>query len=497
MDGVGGGVAEGRETGGVDDVLSTLDSAHALEGALELIEDLFCWGNVAEVHADSATDKAHAADGGDVGGEDVDGDGRAGGGETDGSVAVVREDTEADSISGASQGKSSLTNSEARGLAGRVLLLVGIELGHLELGELAIAEVELSLADDGLHHTHSLHRELTSSSFAREHDAVSTIEDCIGDICGFSTGGGGVVGHGVEHLRGGDHRDTVLHAVADDVLLEAGHLGGADFDSEITTGDHAGIGDSKDIVKNSNGLGLLDLDDDLGVLLVLLDDVAEVDDVLGLADEGEGEEIDIEVVEDEVGIINILLCESGHGAEVGLRKVHTLVVLHLTTLFNTADKLVGFALIDTEAEETIINKDGLTNLAVCDHLGEFCRNNTRLAGLIGCNNRNLLTSLDCNRTTRESIGTDLGSLEIGNDSDFSTKLFCNTANCCIDLLVEFVITVREIHSNYINTSRNDIGDCFLCLGSGAQGCNNLGEKNIISCRGNSTVLIVRGELLFV
>jgi hypothetical protein len=72
------------------------------------------------------------------------------------------------------------------------------------------------------------------------------------------------------------------------------------FDAEVAAGDHDGIGcrdDSEDVF---DGELVLDLGDDFYIpSIVLIEEIAEGDDILGVADKGEGDPIDSCLESDE------------------------------------------------------------------------------------------------------------------------------------------------------------------------------------------------------
>ena len=69
--------------------------------------------------------------------------------------------------------------------------------------------------------------------------------------------------HAVEHLRGDDHRLPLAAALGDDPLLGHGHLGNVDLHAQVAAGDHHAVGRGHDRRQVFQGLGLLDLGDDV------------------------------------------------------------------------------------------------------------------------------------------------------------------------------------------------------------------------------------------
>ena len=104
--------------------------------------------------------------------------------------------------------------------------------------QLAVVNVNLGLATDTGHHLDSQDREGTCaiisakalnvfqgyvgptlSGLSRQHHTVRSVQDGVGNVGGFGTGGTGIYDHGFQHLGGGD--DVFAHGVtlADHHLL--------------------------------------------------------------------------------------------------------------------------------------------------------------------------------------------------------------------------------------------------------------------------------------
>ena len=154
------------------------------------------------------------------------------------------------------------------------------------------ADLVLGLGDDLGHHGDGFDGIFAGGGFAGEHDGVGAVVDGVGDVGGLGAGGARVLDHGLEHLGGGDDGLAVLGGAADDVLLDGGDFFGRDFDAEVAAGDHDAVGDFEDGVEVLDGLGLFELGDDPGVGVEGGEAVLDVADVVGGADEGDGDGVD-------------------------------------------------------------------------------------------------------------------------------------------------------------------------------------------------------------
>ena len=71
-------------------------------------------------------------------------------------------------------------------------------------------EMRLRYLGNASHYTNSFHRISAGSRFFGEHDTVRAIQDSVGYVRHFGTGGAPVIDHGFEHLGGGDDRLSPL-----------------------------------------------------------------------------------------------------------------------------------------------------------------------------------------------------------------------------------------------------------------------------------------------
>ena len=122
--------------------------------------------------------------------------------------------------------------------------------------------VRLDRGGDPREHRHGLHRVLAGGRLAREHHAVGAVEDGVGDVGGLGARRPAVLGHRLEHLRGGDDR-LALHArEPHQALLDEGDLLDRHLDAEVAAGDHEAVGGGEDLVDVLERARALDLGDD-------------------------------------------------------------------------------------------------------------------------------------------------------------------------------------------------------------------------------------------
>ena len=151
--------------------------------------------------------------------------------------------------------------------------------------EVLVLEGFLNAHCDAVHRGNSLNRIVTGSRLAGEHDGIRTIEDGVADIGDLSTRRTRVALHGVEHLRCDDDRLAGLVALTDDLFLDQRDILCRDLNAEVTTSDHDAVGDFEDCIEVLDAFEVLNLRQDLHVAIVLLDELADGQDILRTLDE--------------------------------------------------------------------------------------------------------------------------------------------------------------------------------------------------------------------
>ncbi len=137
-------------------------------------------------------------------------------------------------------------------------------------------------------------RVLADAGLAGEHDGVRAVEDRVGDVGGLGARRHRARDHRLEHLRRDD--DRLRHAAGelDGVLLHDRHRLERKLDAEVAAGDHDRVERVDDRLEVVDRLRLLDLRDDRDAAPLLLHDLVHADDVVGVAHERQGDEVDAE-----------------------------------------------------------------------------------------------------------------------------------------------------------------------------------------------------------
>ena len=116
---------------------------------------------------------------------------------------------------------------------------------------------------------------------------------------------------------------TVVSMVGWKGGLEQTDLLSRNLDAEITSGNHDAIRDGENVVKVANTLVVLDLRDDLDVLARFTQALADLEDILPLADKRRKHHVDT-VLHAELKVLLVLLRQGGE-VDVDVREIHTLL----------------------------------------------------------------------------------------------------------------------------------------------------------------------------
>ena len=155
-----------------------------------------------------------------------------------------------------------------------------------------------------MHHGDSLLWIAALRCLTRQHDTVSTVEDSVTDVADFSAGWAWVVGHGLEHLSCANDGLAGNVALGDHHLLSDEDLAGWNLDTKVTTSDHDTVSLPQNLVEVVYTLLVLDLGNDLDVLALLAEHLADSSDVASTADERGEDHVDLVLdTELEIGLV--------------------------------------------------------------------------------------------------------------------------------------------------------------------------------------------------
>lgn len=306
-----------------------------------------------------------------------------------------------------------------------------------------------------VHHLDGLDRVGSLGGLSGQHDTVSTIKNGVTDIGHLGSGGSRVVGHGVEHLGGTDDGLSGQVALGDQLLLGNEDLGGGDLDAKISSGNHDTVGLLENLVKVVDTLLVLNLGDDLDALALLTENVSDGLDVVGGSDERGKDDVDT-VLDTKLEVGLVLLGQSGE-IDISAGKVNSLSGRNLTVVESLDLEGLGVNLLeDLEGEDTIVNKDDLSNLNLVDNVGVVDEHDlvVTLVLVLGVGGEEHdVAGLDVPvLLVLGDTGSDLGTLGVkSNGQGSALELLLGLSGVLNDGLVVLVRTVREVHSDNVES----------------------------------------------
>ena len=125
----------------------------------------------------------------------------------------------------------------------------------------ALRVIPFNPPSDCGHRLNGFHRKITHSCLVGQHHCIGAVEDGIGHIADFSPGRTRARGHRIQHLRGGDDRNSKAVGLVNQVLLKQRNLLSRHFHAQIAPGHHHAVTQGENRVDLIDRLELLDLCD--------------------------------------------------------------------------------------------------------------------------------------------------------------------------------------------------------------------------------------------
>lgn len=136
------------------------------------------------------------------------------------------------------------------------------------------------------HGLYTFHAELAVGCFSGKHDSVCPIQNGVGHVRSFCSGGSRVIDHGFHHLCGCYHWFAIGEGLLDHPLLSNEHLLWGNFHTQIASGYHNSICGLKDLVEIVQSFLVLDFGDNLYIRPSRTQDVSDIFDVRSFSCEG-------------------------------------------------------------------------------------------------------------------------------------------------------------------------------------------------------------------
>lgn len=309
-----------------------------------------------------------------------------------------------------------------------------------------VVDDRLSLLADSSHDMDRVDGEITSGGLTTEHDAVSAVEDGVGDVAGFGTSGSGVLDHGLEHLSGSDYGLAGNVALGDHHLLGQENLLRRNLHTEIASGNHDGVRLSEDLVEVLETSLILNLGDNLDVTATGSQDLSYLTNIVGLLHERSRDKVDTlrDGKVDEV--ILVLLSDNGE-LNLATGQVHVLSLTELSGVQDLGSDPVVTDLGDLQDDGSVRHEDLAANLDTLGKKRVTYRNLRRvtLETVISDQNEVAAANQIDRLTLLQETGSDLRTLGVEHNGNVRARSqlasLSDASNSCT---VNLVVTVTEV-----------------------------------------------------
>ena len=295
-------------------------------------------------------------------------------------------------------------------------------------------------------------------------------------------------------MRGDDDGPAVADAILDDAALDDGKFFIRNFDSQIATGHHDGVGGFDEFGEIFDGSLVFDLGDDTGIAsAVFVKDFAEFLDVLGFPDKGESDEIHAEF-DAEPNVAPVFLGDGGHG-DVDTGEVDVAAAAERAFGEDFAlDAAVEF-FEDFEFDDAVVEQDDVAVVDVVDEVGVVDVHGFFFLALRAFDGEfEDIAGFEVERHG-EIAGADGGALRVHHDRTRPPDLPGRIADAAGHRARPVVRGVAHVETEHIHAGGDEFGQHFGGLGAGANGRDDFGSSHGVAVYwrdGESESLVCRG-----
>ncbi|BBG30680.1 cation transport ATPase [Zymobacter palmae] len=345
-----------------------------------------------------------------------------------------------------------------------------------------------STRNSAFHCFNSFDRIVTSCSFCRTHDSVSTVENGVTYVHDFCTSRQRSVDHGFQRLSGVDNRRVVHLSTLDHVFLCADQASIADFNTQVTTSNHDSVRCFDDAVEDfvgRNGFSTFYFSNEtdgfadvaLEVVGVLVQQLASVFHVSSRTREGDRDVVDAQFDGRlHVDLVFLGQCRSGQTAAL---LVDPFVVGQLAANQDFAVYFRCSHASDFEDQAAVVQQQYVAFEQV------FCQIFVVTADLmlvtIGTTQVHVdderLTNFKVDRAFFETCDTNFRTLQVTEDRNVTAIFGRGSAYGFYALTMFFRVAVREVDTDNVDTGFDHGVQNARFVGGRTKRRQNLGATN--------------------
>ena len=307
------------------------------------------------------------------------------------------------------------------------------------------------LLGDAGHGAHGLHGIFARGAFARKHDGGGAVKNGVGNVGDLRARGAGTDDHRFKHLRGGDDHLARLIAAADEALLQAGQAFVGDFHAHVAAGDHDAVAVFEDFVEMIDALFVFDFGNDADCMAaVIIEELAHVNDVLGGAHKGGGDEIHV-MFDAKEQVALVLFAQIGHG-QMHAGDVDALARGNFAAADNAAVNIGIRRILDQQVDAAVVDEDGIAFLELGRECGIGDRADGAAAGNGAGSEGEITAGLHLSAAVFHFAQADFGTFGIEQDGGGNTQTIAHAAEAIDHFLVRFMCAVRKIKTGHIHAA---------------------------------------------
>ena len=289
---------------------------------------------------------------------------------------------------------------------------------------------------------------LARGGFTGEHDRAGTVVDGVGHIGDLGTGRAGVDDHGIQHLGSGNANLTGAHGAVDQVLLDGRDLGKVDLNAHIAAGNHDAVGHGQNLVNVVDALLVLDLRNDADLGVVLVQNVADIHNVLRVAGKAGGDQVKA-LLDTKQNIARVALAHIRHG-QMHAGNVDALLGLDDAVIADRADNVCVADLVNAQLDQTVVQHDPATGLDVVGQLlvsdgADFVRALYAAGG-----QGELLAGGQLLHTVLELTQTNLGTLGVQHTGNGQIQFLGKGTHLVKAALMLLIVAVGKVETGNIH-----------------------------------------------
>ena len=256
------------------------------------------------------------------------------------------------------------------------------------------------------------------------------------------------------------------------MLLDGRDLGKVDLNAHIAAGNHDAVGHGQNLVDVVDALLVLDLRDDADLGVVLVQDVADIHNVLRVAGKAGGDQVKA-LLDTKQNIARVALAHIRHG-QMHAGNVDALLGLDDAVIADCADNVGVADLVNAQLDQTVVQHDPATGLDVVGQLfvsdgADFVRALYAAGG-----QGELLAGGQLLHTVLELTQTNLGTLGVQHTGNGQVQLLGQCAYLVIAALVLLVVAMRKVETRDVHAVLHQLAQNARLIGGRTHSTDNLG-----------------------